>query len=73
MYQGRRVGWHTGAAVPPVQKKKEEKRKFPFTSVFLLFFIELKDKFVSFSNFTFNFQIFVKWLALQAKTVCAAF
>ena len=33
----RRVGWHTGAEVPPTYSKKKEKKK-PFNSVFLLFF-----------------------------------
>ena len=58
---------HTGAAVPPIRKKRRKKK----ISVFMLFFIELNNKFASFSSFTFYLQIFGK-LELQAKTVSAA-
>ena len=34
--QGRRVGWHTGAAVPPNQKKKKEENFLHF--IFFAFF-----------------------------------
>ena len=69
LYHGRRVGWHTRVAVEPIKKKSKKKSlSFLFIS---FFFIEPNDKFVSFSVFTFNLQIFAK-LELQAKTVSAA-
>ena len=47
-------------------------KKTSFILVFLLFFIKLHNKCVSFSSFTFNLQIFGK-LELQAKVVCTEF
>ena len=44
--QGRRVGWHTGAAVPPNQKKKRRK----FSSFHFFCFLSL--------NLTVNFVVF---------------
>ena len=69
--QGRRVGWHTGAAFT-YSKKKKKKESFYQFQFFCFFSLNLTINFLVFLSFTFNLQIFGE-MSLQAQSVSAAF